>query len=113
MPTRSFTLKFHAKRLTSFGLAALFASVPWGCGSIGQIRAYPLYANPEQPRQPQTLARLEGPIATVDGREVASKGTAFELLPGCHVVTLQRKIGQGSDNAAWSADLGPIVYAFG
>src|ERR1017187_308401 len=112
MPTCSFTLKLRAKRSASFGLAALFACVPMGCGSIGQIRAYPLYANPEQPRPLQTLARLEGPIATVDGREVASKGTVFELLPGCHVVTLQRKIGAGSDDGAWSADLSPIVYAF-
>ncbi len=112
MHTCSFTLKFGAKRSAGFALAALFASALWGCGSIGQIRAYPLYANPEQPRQPQTLARLEGPIATVDGRDVASKGTVFELLPGCHVVTLRHKIGEGVDDGAWSADLSTIVYAF-
>lgn len=78
---------------------------------MGQVRAYPLYPNPEQPRQPETLVRLEGPIAKVDGQEIASIGTAFALLPGCHVVALLRKIGESNGNGAWSADLPPIVYA--
>ena len=114
MSSCSVAFKFHAQRSAVFGLAALLACAPWGCGSIGQVRAYPLYPNPEQPRESQTLARLEGPIATVDGQDVSSKGggMAFEILPGCHVVTLKRKMGEGSGNGAWAADLRPIAYAF-
>ena len=96
----------------TFGLFALLAVVPSGCVRRGQGRAYPLYPNPDQPRQPETLVRLEGPIATVDGQEVASNGTAFDLLPGCHVVILRRKLGESNGNGAWSADLPRIVYAF-
>jgi hypothetical protein len=30
-------------------------------------------------------------IKSVDGREVGSAGTAFELLPGCHVVEVEHR----------------------
>jgi hypothetical protein len=54
------------------------------CGVAGGERGFPLYdgarAGVDQ------VATLSGPIATVDGRDVADKGSSFELRPGCHVV---------------------------
>jgi hypothetical protein len=94
------------------GMFLLLVVASPGCGRMGQGRAYPLYPNPGQPRPPEELARLMGPIATVDGQKVASKGNSFALLPGCHVVTLYRKVSENAGNSAWSADLPPIVYVF-
>ena len=79
---------------------------------VGQVRSYPLYPNPEVRREAGRVAKLTGPVATVDGVNVASKGKFFELAPGCHVVTLLRKIGEGYENAAWSEDLPKLVFAF-
>jgi len=79
---------------------------------VGQVRSYPLYPKPEVRRDPGTIARLTGPVATVDGMEVADKGMTFDLLPGCHLVTLLREIGESNGNAAWMADLPLWVFAF-
>ncbi len=75
-----------------------------------QPAPHPLYPGPA--RSPIEVARLGGPIAKVDGADVSSLGGNFALLPGCHVVELQRKIGEGSMSGAWSRDLGHRVYAF-
>jgi len=83
-----------------------------GCGHVGRRRAFPLYPNPERPRPPGTLAELQGPVGTVDGVDVEPYGTTFALLPGCHVVTLRRRIGQGdASGGAWAAELGTMTYA--
>jgi hypothetical protein len=79
---------------------------------VGQVRSYPLYPKPEVQREPSKVARLTGPVATVDGVDVADKGMTFDVLPGCHVVTLLREIGESNGNAAWMADLPPWVFAF-
>jgi hypothetical protein len=92
--------------------AALVLTVPPGCSGIGRARPVALYPNPDQARPPQTLARLEGPIRAVDGVDVESRGTTFELLPGCHVVTMTPTIGDGNVSGAWSADFGRVLYAF-
>ena len=63
-------------------------------------------------REPAKFARLTGIVATVDGLDVESKGNTFDLAPGCHVVTLVRRIGQGGDHEAWSVDLPRWAYAF-
>jgi len=79
---------------------------------VGHVRPYPLYPDPQVRREPGTVARLTGPVATVDGVDVAGHGNAFDLAPGCHVVTLVSKIGQSGNNEAWSVDLPRWVYAF-
>jgi hypothetical protein len=63
--------------------AALFAVA---CAPSMDLPGYPLYpvAGARLPRE--QIARLFGPIASVDGRDVATLGNAFEVLPGCHVV---------------------------
>lgn len=80
------------------------------CGT--QASAYPLYAKVGTGPGPDKVAILHGPIQTVDDQNVASKGQTFELLPGCHIVTLQKSVGAGSANGAWAANLPHLVVAF-
>jgi hypothetical protein len=82
------------------------------CLRPGQIRSVPLYPDPQERHSADEVSQLAGPIATVDGVDVESKGTAFELLPGCHVVTLRKRLSEGNMSGAWVADLGVITYAF-
>jgi hypothetical protein len=37
------------------------------------------------------VAELMGPVGKVDGRDLTEQGGTFELLPGCHVVELDRR----------------------
>jgi hypothetical protein len=102
-----------AARFLPRGWATLLLAVALsGCAGLGQPRAFPLYPSPEHPRDRATLAQLQGQIATVDDIDVEPYGTVFDLLPGCHVVSLRRKVGQGNVSGAWMADLGPRFYAF-
>ncbi len=66
--------------------------------SVGvQPRGVPLYPNASAARlQPDAVAQLMGPIANVDGREVIDQGGTFELLPGCHIVDLDRRVNSNS-----------------
>lgn len=82
-----------------------------GCG-LQATRGYPLYQKGADGPGPDRVATLNGPIQTVDGQDVSRKGQTFELLPGCHVVTLQRNIGEGSANGAWAANLPALTVAF-
>jgi hypothetical protein len=84
----------------------------FGCAGFGQPRAFAFYPNPEHPRDRATLAQLQGQIATIDGVDVEPYGTVFDVLPGCHVVSLRHKVGEGNLSGAWTADLGPRFYAF-
>lgn len=52
----------------------------------GAPAAYPLYSPTDHPRGPSDVARLIGYVRYVDGQDVSDHGSAFELLPGCHVV---------------------------
>jgi hypothetical protein len=97
---------------TMRGLAlAWLASLGGGaCGS--QTTAYPLYAKVGPGPGADKVATLYGPIQTVDDQNVSARGRTFELLPGCHVVTLQRNIGEGGADGAWAANLPRLVVAF-
>jgi hypothetical protein len=65
---------------------ACFLAYAMGCQQAPDVPGYPLY--PASPRLPRAqIARLFGPIGTVDGRNVADLGDGFELLPGCHIVS--------------------------
>jgi hypothetical protein len=79
---------------------------------VGRVRSYPLYPNPKVRREPAKIARLTGIVATVDGVDVARNGDTFDLAPGCHVVTLVRRIGQGGEHEPWSVDVPRWVYVF-
>jgi hypothetical protein len=91
---------------------ALFLPALAGAACGTQAGAYPLYAKVGTGPGPAKVAMLHGPIQTVDDQNVASKGQTFELLPGCHIVTLQKSVGAGSANGAWAANLPQLVVAF-
>ena len=76
-----------------------------GCLSRGP-RAYPLYPDPGHPRSDAEVGVLNGPMATIDGRDVADEGQTFALLPGCHSFRLlptTRKVAQSGGTLAQSA----------
>jgi hypothetical protein len=63
-------------------------------------RGMPLYANASATLPPRAaVAQLIGPIGTVDGRDVFEQGGVFELLPGCHVVELDRRPLNSANNS--------------
>jgi hypothetical protein len=80
-----------------------------GCRHIGPM-PYVLYPGPA--RAPEQVATLDGPVATIDGTDVSQHGSAFALLPGCHVVVLQARIGEGGMGGAWSTVIQHRTYAF-
>jgi hypothetical protein len=99
------------KATRAIGVAVLLPALVGGaCGT--QSNAYPLYAKVGTGPGPEKVAILHGPIQTVDDQNVAAKGQTFELLPGCHIVTLQKNIGAGTANGAWAANLPRLVVAF-
>jgi hypothetical protein len=99
------------KARRALGVAVLVPALAAGaCGT--QSSAYPLYAKVGPGPGPDKVAILHGPVQTVDDQTVAAKGQTFELLPGCHIVTLQKNIGAGTANGAWAANLPQLVVAF-
>ncbi|HEX3905639.1 MAG TPA: hypothetical protein VH853_22630 [Polyangia bacterium] len=78
--------------------------------------AVPLYPGNESTRlPPNQVADVTGPIGKIDGREVGSLGGRFDLLPGCHVVELDRQSDNGNSSLTGGIYLtgsGPItIYA--
>ncbi len=88
--------------------AALFAGI--SAGACHSRPAYPLY---DTARPPARAARLVGPVAKVDDRDVSSLGEAFVLEPGCHVLTLrQDAMPHGAPSAVFGMMMSPgSVYA--
>jgi hypothetical protein len=91
-----------------FGVPALLAAA---CGTQA-ASGYPLYAKVGDGPGRDKVALLYGPVQTVDDVDVAAKGKTFELLPGCHVVTLQKSIGAGTASGAWAMNVGRLVIPF-
>jgi hypothetical protein len=98
-------------RLAAAACLGLLAASAVGCHSVGKS-GYPLYPPTAVPPAPNQVATLMGPINSVDDVNVSAKGRTFQLLPGCHIVTLERNIGEGGDNGAFAANLPRITYAF-
>jgi hypothetical protein len=71
-----------------------------GCAPSVNAPGYPLYPSSATPPPPDEVARLYGPITSVDGRDVSALGGAFELLPGCHTVVTE---GQPLDSTTYTA----------
>jgi hypothetical protein len=84
-----------------------------GC-VVQERRGVPLYPRSEPPRRRDEVALLRGPIVTVDGAKVVSRDDAFELLPGCHIVTVGGRTGKVDplNHAGWVGTLPPLTYAF-
>jgi hypothetical protein len=67
------------------GIFGIVCVLGLACGQPAGA-GYPLY-KPETPRRAAAqVARLRGPVAKVDDRDVRALGPAFELDPGCHVL---------------------------
>jgi hypothetical protein len=96
-----------------FHRSALFAALALPACIVRGGDSSPLYRGPERP--PEDVARLVGPIGTVDGKDVSGEGKAFSLAPGCHVVTLADKTGQINvigGQGGYVAILPHATYAF-
>ena len=101
------------------GLTALVAT--GGCvGAPNASRGYPLYAAADGARLPlDRVARLSASlplggapggggtafIKAVDGRDVSTLDSLFELAPGCHVVETERRFVLANDRMTWHGEL--------
>jgi hypothetical protein len=86
-----------------------------GCMTRSATRGFPLYSNPGEPLARNKVATLattlpvgvapgDGAtsfIKTVDGRDVLTLDSYFEVLPGCHVVTTDSQLMFGSTRGGW------------
>jgi hypothetical protein len=80
-----------------------------GCG-FGAEQPVPLYDAGNR-LGPDEVATLGGYLAHVDGRDVSALGGAFEVLPGCHVVTTPTNWGSMSTTSGVSASTGAVTFA--
>jgi len=106
-----------------FSCALLMLLAPGCMANRAAQRGYPLYAGALPPDQ---VARLQvvvpggavpgsgatSFIKTVDGRDVSTLDSLFELLPGCHLVSTERSLLVGNGNVTVRGDLGPRVFPF-
>ena len=91
------------------------------------LRGYPLYSSGAAPRLPgnqvaQLSAALPGGaspgggsgafIKSIDGRDVAALDTAFELLPGCHIVQTESRLRVANEMISWTGELGTLTFPF-
>lgn len=85
---KSSAIDFRPRRGTTSGVPRLSLVLIFalGCAPSLDVAGYPLYPTDAGVRPRESLARLFGPIALVDGRNVSGLGDAYELLPGCHGV---------------------------
>jgi hypothetical protein len=83
-----------------------------GCIAHG-AEPHPLYPNPEVRRPAEQVARVFGPIASIDGEDVHRLGRSFSVLPGCHIVQLLKKVGSinTSNGGGYVGITGGAVFA--
>jgi hypothetical protein len=84
--------------MKSLRMLWLVASVAVGGCIVKEPAPYPLYPG-GAPRSNDDVGVVVGPIAVVDGQEVASKGQTFALLPGCHSLRLLKTTGEVNTSA--------------
>jgi hypothetical protein len=106
-----------------FFLAALMLSC---IRTAEQPPGYPLYSNSgarlPHDRVAELVASMPGGtsvgagsaafIKKVDGKDVSTIDTAFELLPGCHIVQTESKLLISNAVLTWHGELGPRIFAF-
>jgi hypothetical protein len=76
----------------------------------------PLYPSAETARLPRNqIAQVTGPIAKIDGQDVVDQGGRFDLLPGCHLVELDRRVTGDSYTLSsatyWTGQFARTTYA--
>jgi hypothetical protein len=97
-------------------LTLTIASLALACHPGAEAAGVPLYPNGATTRLPRSqIAQVTGPIAKIDGKDVAGQGGVFDLLPGCHLVELDRQlVADGtvlSSAVYWSGDSPTTLYA--
>ncbi|HZL17140.1 MAG TPA: hypothetical protein VFG23_05290 [Polyangia bacterium] len=97
-------------------LAIAGATLPLACHLGIDAPGVPLYPNAATARLPRDqIAQVSGPIEKIDGQEVVDRGGRFELLPGCHVVELDRRmVADGntlSGGMYWTGQFPNTIYA--
>lgn len=104
----------HQRRAT-LGLAIAMATLALACQPSADGQAIPLYPSTRTTRLPPSqLAQLSGPIAKIDGSQVIDDGRPFELLPGCHLVEMQRLLavnGVFVRRTGYGPPLPVVIYA--
>jgi hypothetical protein len=95
-------------------------------GARTEARGYPLYPESGVRRPRGEVAKLSASlpggaspwggsttfIQAVDGRDVSTLDTAFELLPGCHVVVTESRLLVANEAMSWSGEIAPRTFAF-
>jgi hypothetical protein len=86
------------------------------CASRTGAANVPLYPNAATTRlPPNQVATVSGPIAKIDDKELEPQAVAYELLPGCHLVELDRHLAAESyalsGGVYWSGEFPQTVYA--
>jgi hypothetical protein len=97
-------------------LALAVVPLALACHPAIEAPGVPLYPNGETTRLPRDqIALVAGPIAKIDGQEVVDQGGRYELLPGCHVVELDRRMTANGNSltggAYWTGQFPSTVYA--
>jgi hypothetical protein len=94
--------------------------------TVAQPSGYPLYANSgarlPHDRVAQLTTLMPGGssvgggsaafIKAVDGKDVSTLDTSFELLPGCHIVQTARELLVANQAITWRGELGSRAFAF-
>jgi hypothetical protein len=97
-------LGIRADLLLTLGLLAAA-----GCITTEQ-QLVPLYDEPTRLGADQ-VATLGGYVGWVDGRDVSKLGGAFELRPGCHVITTPTTSGGSTPTGATKITTSPTTFA--
>ena len=80
-------------RSSSATLAIAASALVFGCHPGADTPGVPLYPNAATTRLPRDqVAQVAGPIAKIDDQDVTGQGGLFDLLPGCHIVELERRV---------------------
>ena len=83
------------------------ALVLTACVSPGRTALYPS----GEPHRAEDVVELSGHVYKVDGKEVSSLGSVFELLPGCHIVTTPMDYGRVGPDGGWIIKTGHVTFA--
>jgi len=101
--------------MRSFDAALMLtvAHLSMACISAGGRPPERLYPPTAQPLRAEQVSKLSGYVQFVDNQDVASLASAFELLPGCHVIGTPSSWGQhapGTDSVV-TATTGHWLFA--
>jgi hypothetical protein len=107
-------------------LALSVAFIALRCVRAEQPPGYPLYPNAGARLPREQVAQLTSSmpggsavgagslafIKAIDGRDVSTLDTAFELLQGCHIVETASRLLITNEVMTWHGDIGMRTFAF-